>query len=149
MTEQELEDMIFFLAQTDASLTTDRFKGSLEQTDIFKGLAFFLASQSLLAAQLYGDTGKNLIQIEGFDNIIISTIQQVLANQRFLTKSCQHNHWHRSIAAANFLQHFITVLPRQHDVQKNQINLLPLKQRNALRPRIGRINRVFLLKKFF
>ena len=53
--------MIFFLAQTDAFLTADRLKGSLEQTDIFKGLAFFLASQSLLAAQLHGNTGKNLI----------------------------------------------------------------------------------------
>ena len=50
MTEQELEDMIFFLAQTYAFLSTDRLKGSLEQTDIFKGLAFFFASQSLLAA---------------------------------------------------------------------------------------------------
>ena len=104
--------MIFFLAQTDAFLSTDRLKGSIEQPDIFKGLAFFLASQSLLAAQLYGDTGKNLIQIERFDDIIISTIQQVLANQRFLTKGRQHDHWHRSIAAANFPQHFITVLPR-------------------------------------
>ena len=141
--------MIFFLAQTDAFLTADRLKGSLEQTDIFKGLAFFLAGQSLLAAQLHGDTGKNLIQIERFDDIIISTIQQVLANQRFLTKGRQHNHRHRSIAAANFPQHFIAILSRQHDVQKNQINLLPLKQRNALRPRIGRINCVFLLKKIF